>query len=63
MDINALVDLMSNLIYPLQGIAAVYGLFSRDSGVPANQSEAIPLRGGRDRIHEPDRRELGNAPI
>ena len=27
MDINALVDLMSNLIYPLQGIAAVYGLF------------------------------------
>ena len=27
MDMTALVDLMSNLIYPLQGIAAVYGLF------------------------------------
>ena len=27
MDMTALVDLMSNLIYPMQGIAAVYGLF------------------------------------
>jgi biopolymer transport protein ExbB len=26
-DMTALVDLMSNLIYPMQGIAAVYGLF------------------------------------
>ena len=27
MDMTALVDLMSNLIYPMQGIAAVYGMF------------------------------------
>ena len=27
MNLTALVDLMSNLIYPLQGIAAVYGMF------------------------------------
>ena len=27
MDMTALVDLMSNLIYPMQGIAAVYGIF------------------------------------
>jgi len=27
MDINTLVDLMSNLIYPMQAVAAVYGLF------------------------------------
>ena len=27
MDMTAMVDFMSNLIYPLQGIAAIYGLF------------------------------------